>query len=82
MAQQFPNQPQIKVRTAILLFIKSAAQPVVLYTANPLKDYEDLKNAMKTPNVIVEKDAMGPIKRLCIASNNILGIMLQDEQYS
>ena len=55
MAQQFAN-PQVKIRTAILLFLKSAPQPLVLYSANPIKDYEELKNAMKTPNVVYEKD--------------------------
>ena len=82
MAQPFQNQPQVKVRTALLIFMKSAPQPVVIYTANPQKDYEDIKNAMKIPNVLVEKDATGPIKKISMLSNNILGVMLQDEQYT
>lgn len=82
MAQQYPNQPQVKIRTAILLFLKSAPQPIVLYTANPQKDYEELKNAMKMPNIMLDKEAIGPIKKICVLSNNILGVMLQDEQYS
>ena len=81
MAQQFAN-PQVKIRTAILLFLKSAPQPLVLYSANPLKDYEELKNAMKTPNVIYEKDFTGPIKKVCVVTNNILGVLLQEEQYA
>lgn len=81
MAQQF-STPQVKVRTALLIFIKSAPQPIVLYFNNPQKEYEDLKAAMKTPNVIVEKEANGPIKKVCLVSNNILGVFLQDEQYT
>ncbi len=82
MAQPFSNQPQVKVRKAIIIFLKSASQPIVIYSSNPQKDYEELKNAMKTPNVVVEKEASGPIKNYCMVSNNILGVILQDEQYT
>jgi len=82
MAQQFPNQPQVKTRKALIIFLKSAPQPIVIYSSNPQKDYEELKNAMKIPNLLVEKEATGPIKNYCMLSNNILGVMLQDEQYT
>ena len=82
MAQPFQNQPQVKTRLALLIFMKSAPQPVVIYTANPQKDYEEIRNAMKMPNILIEKDATGPIKKLCVFSNNILSVILQEEQYA
>lgn len=81
MAQQFTT-PQLKIRTALVVFMKTAPQPIVLYFNNPQKEYEDFKTAMKTPNSVIEKEANGPIKKICMISNNILGVFLQDEQYS
>ena len=81
MTQPFAQQ-QLKMRTALVVFMKSASQPIVLYFNNPQKEYEDFKAAMKTPNVVLEKEANGPIKKICLLSNNILGVFLQDEQYA
>ena len=44
MAQQFP--PQFKSRLALLVFLKGAAAPMVLYFENPKAEYEDFLNAM------------------------------------
>ncbi len=82
MAQQFQNQPQVKTRKVLIIFLKSAPQPIMIYSANPQKDYEELKNMMKMPNIMINKEAVGPIKNYCMLSNNILGVMLQDEQYT
>ncbi len=80
MAQQFSQQ--VKIRTGLFVFIKETMNPIVLYFDNPQAVYEELKQAMKSATpVLVDKQANGPIKRLCVISNQIRGLALQDEQY-
>lgn len=80
MAQQF--QQQVKIRTGLYVFLKEVANPVVLYFDNPQAVYDELKQALKSATpVLIDKQANGPIKRLCTVSNMIRGIALQDEQY-
>lgn len=84
MPQPFAQPPQIKTRIAVLVFIKSSAAPMVLYFENPIAEYEDLVQILKTAgamNKMIEKDTVGPIKKFCIASNQIAGVALQEEQY-
>lgn len=82
MTQQFSQQAQVKVRTGVYVFIKETLNPIVLYFDNPQAVYDELKQAMKSATpVLIDKQANGPIKRLCIVSNQIKGIALQDEQY-
>ena len=80
MTQQFTQQ--VKIRTGLYVFIKETPNPIVMYFENPQAVYDELKQAMKSATpVLVDKQANGPIKRLCIISNQIRGIALQDEQY-
>ena len=80
MAQQF--QQQVKIRTGVYVFLKESMNPIVLYFDNPQAVFEELKTAMKSATpVLVDKQANGPIKRLCVVSNQIKGLALQDEQY-
>ncbi len=80
MAQQFSQQ--VKIRTGLYVFIKETVNPVVLYFDNPQAVFEELKQAMKSATpVLIDKQANGPIKRLCVVSNQIRGLALQDEQY-
>lgn len=81
MTQQFTPQ-QIKTRTALIVFLKSSTAPVVLYVEKPQEVYDELKQIVKSgTNVLIEKDTQGPLKKVCIMSNQISGIALQDEQY-
>ena len=81
MAQQF-SQQQIKTRTAVLVFIKGSAAPIVLYVENPQTLYSEFVTAMKSATpVVIEKETMGPIKKVSVISNQISGVALQDEQY-
>lgn len=81
MAQQFSN-PNIKIRTAILIFLKNLAAPLVLYFDSPLDIYNELKEAVSTPtSKIFELEPLGPIKKVCINANNIMGVALQEEQH-
>ena len=80
MAQ--PYQQQLKIRTGVYVFLKETINPVVLYFDNPQGAFEELKQAMKSATpVLVDKQANGPVKRLCVISNQIRGLALHDEQY-
>ena len=80
MAQ--PYQQQLKIRTGVYVFLKDTINPGVLYFDNPQGAFEELKQAMKSATpVLVDKQANGPVKRLCVISNQIRGLALQDEQY-
>lgn len=80
MAQ--PYQQQLKIRTGVYVFLKETINPVVLYFDNPQGAFEELKQAMKSATpVLVDKQANGPVKRLCVIPNQIRGLALQDEQY-
>ena len=77
-----PYQQQLKIRTCVYVFLKETINPVVLYFDNPQGAFEELKQAMKSATpVLVDKQANGPVKRLCVISNQIRGLALQDEQY-
>ena len=80
MASQY--LPQQKTRTALVLFLKGAATPVVLYFDNPQAVYMEIKQLMKNPSpVLVEKEANGPVKKLSFVSTQIAGVALQEETY-
>lgn len=82
MAQQFSGTPQIKTRTAVLIFIKGSSAPVVLYVENPQAVYEEFQQFLKNQSsTLVEKEGTGPIKKLSVYSNQISAVALQDEQY-
>ena len=73
MVQQF-NTPQ-KTRQAVILFLKGSATPVVMYFENPQAVYAELKQLMKSPTpVLVEKEPVGPIKKLCFVSTQSLSV--------
>ena len=78
MVQQF-STPQ-KTRQAVILFLKGSATPVVMYFENPQGVYAELKQLMKNPTpVLVEKEPIGPIKKVCFVSTQIAGLVLQEE---
>ena len=82
MAQPF-SQQQIKTRTSILVFLKGNAAPIVLYVENPTELYEELLSYLKMPTSIklLEKDTIGPIKKIAFMSNQISAVAMQEEQY-
>ena len=81
MAQQY-STPQIKTRTALLLFIKGSSAPVVLYVENPQETYKEIQQLLKMPSTtLIEKEGSGPIKRVSVQANQISAVALQEEQY-
>lgn len=84
MAQQIPQQVQGKIatRTAVLVFCKEMASPMVLYFDNAQKIYEDLRTLINSTEVkMVEFEPLGPIKKATILSDRIVGVALQEEKY-
>jgi len=84
MAQQYnnPNAQNIKIRNAVLVFIKGSTAPLVLYVKDAQALYEELLNLLQSQkSVIVEKETDGPIKRVCFLSSQISAVAIQEEQY-
>lgn len=83
MAQPFQPQQQIKIRTSVLVFLKGASAPLVLYVDEPQELYEELLSYLKLPATakLIEKETQGPIKRVAFMANQISAIATQDEQY-
>lgn len=84
MAQQYnnPNAQNIKIRYAVLVFIKGSSAPLVLYVKDPQELYNELLAAIQAPKaVLIEKETEGPIKRVSFVSNQISAVALQEEQY-
>ena len=81
MAQQ-QVQGKIQTRTAVLVFCKDMASPMVLYFDNAQKIYEGLKSIINSQEVkMLEFEPIGPIKKASILSNRIVGVALQEERY-
>jgi len=76
------TQQQVRVRTAVLLFLKGAAAPLVLYFEKPLDVYEEIRGLMQsaTPR-LYEKETIGPIKKFSVFTSQISAIALQEEQF-
>lgn len=84
MSQPFPNGTQMKKRTSVLVFLKGTTAPLVLYVESPITVYEELSQILKQNSPVpklIEKNTMGPIRKVCILSTQICAVALQDEQY-
>ncbi len=80
MSQQYNSN--IKVKTSVLVFLKNLAAPLVLYFDNPQEIYEELREVVNTPvNKVFEFMPNGPIKKVCVNSQQISAVALQEEQY-
>ena len=81
MAQQF-NPQNIKKRISVLVFLKGAAAPLVLYVEKPEELYAELPQAMRSATaILIEKETQGPLKKVCFISNQIASLAIQEEQY-
>ena len=84
MSQPFAQNNQIKKRFSVLVFLKGMTAPLVLYVENPMALYDELSQILKlnsqTPKLI-EKNTLGPVKKVCIQSTHICAVAIQEEQY-
>ena len=84
MPQPFSQGNQLKKRTSVLVFLKGTTAPLVLYVENPLALYDELSQILKlnSPTVkLIEKNTLGPVKKVCIQSTQICAVAIQEEQY-
>ena len=84
MAQPFAQNTQIKKRISVLVFLKGTTAPLVLYVENPFELYEELSQVVKLnfpTGKIIEKNTLGPIKKICVQSSQICAVAIQEEQY-
>ena len=81
MAQQF-NPQNIKKRISVLVFLKGAAAPLVMYVEKPEELYAEIHQAMRSATAtLIEKETQGPLKKVCFISNQIASLAIQEEQY-
>ncbi len=81
MAQGFAQN--FKIRTSVLVFLKNAVAPLVLYFDNPKQEYAELLELCRNQNTmtkLIEKETIGPIKKAAFLSNQICAVALQEEQ--
>ena len=82
MQAQQPPQQQAPP-PAVLVFLKSLATPLVLYTPNVLDTFVDIKDAMKNAKSaspkLIEKETLGPLKIVYFWDTEIAGAALQME---
>ena len=80
MSQQFTQQ--VKTRVSVLVFLKGAAAPLVLYVENPTELYNELIGYVgSAANKVIEKDTNGPIRKVAFCTSQISAIAMQEEQY-
>ena len=84
MAGQYnnPNAQNIKIRYAVLVFIKGSTAPLVLYVKEPQAFYAEMTSLLQSQkSVVVEQETEGPIKKVCFLSSQIAAVAIQEEQY-
>ena len=78
--QGLPNPPG---NYAVLVFMKSMAAPIVLYSDNPVTLYEEVKRHIQQANPatpkLLEKPGAGPLKKVAFLDTEIAGVALQSE---
>ncbi len=81
--QSTPNEQNIQIKISLLIFLKGSVAPIVLYVENPQAIYANLHTVMQAQEApkLIELEALGPIKKVCLVSSEISGISLQEEQY-
>ena len=81
--QSTPNEQNIQIKISLLIFLKGSVAPIVLYFENPQNIYDNLQKVLTAQEApkLIELDALGPIKKVCLVSSEISGISLQEEQY-
>lgn len=73
-------QGQQRVRKSLVIFLKGSSTPVALYVKDPEADYRELQAILKMPTArVIEKETMGPIKKISLPSNQITAVAIQEE---
>lgn len=78
MVNQYGQQPQ-KIRTALMVFIRGSAAPIIMYIENPVTVYEELKKLIETgQNKLYEKECYGPIRKVCFMTGEVIALAIQE----
>jgi len=76
------SQANLKSRTALLLFIKGSSAPLILYFDNPMEVYAEIQSHLQSGiSKLIEKEALGPIKKVSLVSSQISAVAIQEEAY-
>lgn len=69
------------MNTTVLVFLKSLATPIVLFTEHPQHTYDEIKELMKHVHVatpkLIEKHTIGPLKYVSFWDTELAGVALQ-----
>lgn len=80
---QGQQQQNIKIRKALVLFLKGAGAPIALYVNDPEAEYKEIQAILKMPTArVIEKETNGPIKKISVPSNQIVAVAIQEERYA
>ncbi len=75
-----PKPPPPNLQTAIILLFRSAP-PFVLYPEDAEAMYTDMQNVIRsakpTAPKLIEKQAHGPIKKVCFIDTELVGVSTQ-----
>lgn len=73
-------QGQQRIRKSLVLFLKGSSTPIALYVKDPEADYRELQAILKMPTArVIEKEPLGPIKKISVPSNQITAVAVQEE---
>lgn len=82
MSASQPSLPP-NMQISVLVFMKSLATPLVLYADNANQLYDDIKLLIKTANPhtpkLVEKQGVGPLKKVAFLDTEVSGVAMQLE---
>ncbi|MCS6267160.1 MAG: hypothetical protein H2174_06305 [Vampirovibrio sp.] len=69
------------MNTTVLVFLKSLATPIVLFTENPQQTYDELREILKSAHTnspkLIEKQTIGPLKFVTFWDTQLAGFALQ-----
>ena len=69
-----------RIRRSLVIFLKGSSTPVALYVKDPDADYKELQAILKMPTArVIEKETLGPIKKISLPSNQITAVAIQEE---
>jgi len=75
------NLPPSPSQYTVLVFLKSLAAPIVLFSDNPMSLYDELKRNIQQASAqapkLLEKPGVGPLKKVCFIDTEISGVALQ-----
>jgi hypothetical protein len=83
MASSNPPSLPPGMQMSVLVFLKSLATPLVLYSENPTTLYDEIKQIVRSANLqspkLIEKQGVGPLKKVAFLDTEVSGVAVQLE---